>query len=232
MDDERQPVIVDFPLRGEWAAPHTPGHQVPSHGLDMLGQTYAYDLMQIDWARPKGYKFFRKSMLGYLLVGVRLTQCFGWRAPIYAPFDADIIEAEDGVGERDPVHFVRDIAVVLKHAFFFRKKIESNRDLKPVLGNYIILRHGDIYSMMAHIHSGSFKVSAGDRVRAGQQLAEVGHAGNSTAPHLHFQLMDRQELMTAKGLPCAFRSYEILENGKWQKVHNGIPDRRDRIRVI
>ena len=32
------PRIVDFPLRGEWVAVHTPGSRIPSHGTDMLGQ--------------------------------------------------------------------------------------------------------------------------------------------------------------------------------------------------
>ncbi len=232
MDDEKKPIVVEFPLRGEWAAPHTPGHKVPSHGTDMLGQTYAYDLIQIDWSRPKGYKFFEKSMPSYLMFGVRLQKCFGWRAPIYAPFDAEVIEAEDGVRERDPVHFLHDMAIVLKNAFFFNKKIKNNRDLKPVLGNYLILKGKKAYSMMAHIHQGSIAVKTGDQVKAGQQLAEVGHAGNSTAPHLHFQLMDRQDLMSAKGVPCCFRQYELFNSGVWNVIENGIPDRRDRIRVL
>ena len=232
MDDEKKPIVVEFPLRGEWAAPHTPGHKVPSHGTDMLGQTYAYDLIQIDWSRPKGYKFFRKSILSYLIFGTRLRNCFCWREPIYAPFDAEVIEAEDGIQERDPVHFACDMAVVLKNAFFFGKKIERNRDLKPVLGNYLILKSDDAWCMMAHFHEGSILVKPGERVSVGQKLAEVGHAGNSTAPHLHFQLMDRQDLMTAKGLPCCFREYELFVDGNWKSVVNGIPDRRDRIRIL
>jgi hypothetical protein len=40
-------VIVDFPLRGErWVAENTPGDRIPSHGTDMLGQRFAYDLLK------------------------------------------------------------------------------------------------------------------------------------------------------------------------------------------
>ena len=40
-------------------------------------------------------------------------------------------------------------------------------------------------------------VAPGERVVAGQRLAQVGHSGNSTAPHLHFQLMDGPDYLTA-----------------------------------
>ena len=42
------PVLVDFPLRGEWITPNTPGKRVPSHGTDILGQRYAYDFVGLE----------------------------------------------------------------------------------------------------------------------------------------------------------------------------------------
>ncbi|WP_455366454.1 M23 family metallopeptidase [Kaarinaea lacus] len=225
-----EPIAVEFPLRGEWIAPNTPGFKVPSHGTDMLGQTYAYDLMQIDWRYPKDFRFFNKPYITALLLGVRLKDCFGWRQPIYAPFDAEVVEAVDGIKERDPVHFFRDMALALKNGIFFKEK--SNQDLESIIGNYIILKGEQCYAFFAHGHTGSIRVKAGDKVTTGQQLAEVGHSGNSTAPHLHFHLMDHSELMEANGLPCCFREYELYEDGKWRKVTNGIPGRYDRIRVV
>lgn len=35
------PIAVDFPLRGEWIVPQTPGTKIPSHGTDMFGERYA-----------------------------------------------------------------------------------------------------------------------------------------------------------------------------------------------
>ena len=50
-------VIVDFPLRGEgWVAVNTPGDRIPSHGTDMLGQRFAYDLLKVD-ARGPGLRY-------------------------------------------------------------------------------------------------------------------------------------------------------------------------------
>ena len=34
------PIIVEFPLRGEWNSPNTPGSKIPSHGTNQLGTRY------------------------------------------------------------------------------------------------------------------------------------------------------------------------------------------------
>jgi murein DD-endopeptidase MepM/ murein hydrolase activator NlpD len=56
-------------------------------------------------------------------------------------------------------------------------------------GLWIVLRHADgTQSVYGHINR-SF-VKAGQRVRAGEQIAEVGNRGISTGPHLHFEVWD------------------------------------------
>jgi hypothetical protein len=42
------PVVVELPLRGEWSVERTPAYRIPSHGTDLLGQRYAYDLVRTD----------------------------------------------------------------------------------------------------------------------------------------------------------------------------------------
>lgn len=39
-------------------------------------------------------------------------------------------------------------------------------------------------------------------------------------------------LSLTNGLPCAFEQYEVYQDGKWQKVVNGIPTIKDRIRFV
>ncbi len=51
---------------------------------------------------------------------------------------------------------------------------------------YIILKGKESFALIAHARCNSIKVSKGDLVSEGQELAQVGHSGNSTAPHLHF----------------------------------------------
>lgn len=76
----------------------------------------------------------------------------------------------------------------------------------------------------------SIKVQKGDEIRPGDLIGNVGHSGNSTAPHLHFHLMDRADPIIAKGIPCCFNEYELFHNGSWVKIKNGIPKNKDRIR--
>jgi murein DD-endopeptidase MepM/ murein hydrolase activator NlpD len=159
-----------------------------------------------------------------------LQDCFGWGQPILSATAGVVVHAEDGWPERNPVYIARDLAILFKHAWTF--DIKRTTDLRPLTGNYIIIETGDGYAVYAHAQTGSIKVSPGDKVSKGQQLANVGHSGNSTAPHLHFHLMDHQDPREAQGIPCYFRHYEVFHEGAWRQVQNGIPKHTDRIRKL
>ncbi len=56
-------------------------------------------------------------------------------------------------------------------------------------GNMVLINHGNgVKTRYAHMLSGSICVSAGEYVYAGQQIGRVGSTGNSTGPHLHFEV--------------------------------------------
>ncbi|MEM8940230.1 MAG: M23 family metallopeptidase [Bacteroidota bacterium] len=232
--EEMNPVVVDFPLRGEWNAYNTPGHVVPSHGTDLFAQTYAFDFVRRDWSVENSIRFSKRGRMKFMLFGAPLRECFGWSQPYFSPFDGEVIEVEDGTEERDPVHLLKDLSVGLRNVLGIGRLIKAagpNSSLKHLLGNYIILKNNSgVYALFAHSRNGSICVTKGERVQVGTQLAEVGHSGNSTGPHLHFQLMDGPSVFTAKGLPCCFRQYELFENERWTLVSKGIPKREDRIR--
>ena len=226
MDKLQDPILMDLPLKGEWFAPHTPGTKVTSHGTDSLGQRYAYDFMRVDWS-DKQKRPFRGKKWQYYLLGMPLSQWYGWGQDVYAPCDGKILTARDGLKERQRLHILTDMFAVIKNALFFDPE---KHDLHRAIGNYIIMKTKNAYAFFAHFQKDSLCVTEGQAVKAGDLLGRVGHSGNSTAPHLHFHLMDSADLLTAKGLPCAFNRYERFQDGRWEEVLQGIPTDQDRIR--
>lgn len=58
-------------------------------------------------------------------------------------------------------------------------------------GNYVVLSHSDgRLSYYAHMRRGSIAVMPGQRVRCGDPLGLVGSSGNSTGPHVHFEVRE------------------------------------------
>jgi murein DD-endopeptidase MepM/ murein hydrolase activator NlpD len=66
---------------------------------------------------------------------------------------------------------------------------------------------GGKFAFYAHLQPHSLRVRVGDRVQRGQVLGLVGNSGNSTAPHLHFQISDGPQIATADSLPYEFAHF-------------------------
>ncbi len=72
------------------------------------------------------------------------------------------------------------------------------------LGNYVAIEHnGKINTYYGHLKKNSLQVDVGDKVVAGQKLGEVGSSGNSTGPHLHFEMWyDSTQVIDPFSGPC------------------------------
>lgn len=66
-------------------------------------------------------------------------------------------------------------------------------------GNWIVLNHGNGLQTY-YMHASALYVSEGQTVSKGQNIAAVGSTGQSTGPHLHFQVM-------VNGTPVNPRNY-------------------------
>jgi hypothetical protein len=83
-------------------------------------------------------------------------------------------------------------------------------NLENVDGNHIVLDLGrNKYAFYAHLQKNSLLVSKGDHVKRGQVLGLLGNTGNSSAPHLHFHLMDGTSVLGSSGLPYVIDSFEV-----------------------
>jgi hypothetical protein len=200
----RPPLLVAPPVAGRWLAFNSPASRVPSsHHLHAYGQTYAIDLVH----EPAGG---RRPGLSWWPLARRPADFPGFGQPVLAPADATIVRAHDA--ERD--HWSRTSPPALLYLVaegMARELLGPGR----ILGNHVVLDlGGGVYAALAHLRRGSVRVRPGDRVAAGQQLAACGNSGNSTEPHLHFQLMDHPSVLLAAGLPLAFDHYQAAGTGQ------------------
>ena len=54
-------------------------------------------------------------------------------------------------------------------------------------GNTVVVDHGDGLTTL-YAHNSELLVRPGDTVTAGQRIARVGHTGNATTDHCHFEV--------------------------------------------
>ena len=70
-------------------------------------------------------------------------------------------------------------------------------------GKCVIISHGSgLYSLYGHLLS--FNVSKGDKVTAGKQIGKLGSTGNSTGPHLHFEVREGSSLYSPHVSPWKY----------------------------
>ena len=226
--DERPPIPVCFPLRGEWMAPNTPGHKIPSHGTNLFGQRFAYDFVAASDMDRAGS--VRTELRFWLGGGIPLADLTSWKKAIYSPISGKVITAKDGWPERQKASGM-GVLRALTHSFRISRD-ELRLDMRKIAGNHLIIEGEKAFAFLAHTTTGSIRVREGEYVEAGQHIANVGHTGNSTLPHLHFHLMDSPDLWTANGLPCCFEFYERLAKEHWQLAENAIPGHNEIIRSL
>ena len=70
--------------------------------------------------------------------------------------------------------------------------VVSRTGTDDFLGNYVEIEHGLGY-LTVYGHCSRVAVSRGDRINGGQVVAYMGDTGESTAPHLHFEIWHQGE---------------------------------------
>lgn len=220
--DDHAPLVTAPPVQGRWAAINSPGSQVPSHGIRAYGQAFAIDIAH---PRPAG----TPPTLGWGLRQRRPEEypCFG--EAVYAVRPGTVVTVRSRMRDHRARSTWPGILYMMTLEAFGRELGGAGF----VVGNHIVLDHGDgVYSLYAHLQRSSATVRVGDRVDAGHRLGVVGNSGNTSEPHLHFQLMDDRRPAAAAGLP--FRWTDIEQNAAdtdptWSKgpvssdITNGLP---------
>ena len=79
-------------------------------------------------------------------------------------------------------------------------------------GNFVVIDYlNGEFSLFAHIQPGSLRVHTGDVVVMGQTVGSCGNSGNTSMPHLHYQLMDNA--IQGQAHARAIRHLPYFKNG-------------------
>jgi murein DD-endopeptidase MepM/ murein hydrolase activator NlpD len=91
-------------------------------------------------------------------------------------------------------------------------KAPASLKIAEIGGNRVILDLGNgRYAAYAHMAPHSVTVHVGDHVKTGEKLGLLGNTGNTTGPHLHFQISDRPSLLDTTALPFVFEKMVLEE---------------------
>ncbi|MER8003666.1 M23 family metallopeptidase [Streptomyces sp. NPDC095613] len=241
-------VEVAAPVTGRWSALNSPADKVPSHGTYGYGQAYAIDIVAEPegesgpdpaaatageagaeaGSAPEGEPGPGRVSGGGVVPGgarpsfaalwpvVRRNRDFpAFGAPLLAVADATVVHAEDR--QRD--HLSRNSLPALLYLLAIEGFVREMLGARRVTGNHLVLDLGNgTYALYAHLRRGSLAVGMGDRVKAGQVVAQCGNSGNSTEPHVHFQLMDHVDPDAARGIPFRWRGIGVPAGGEYFTV--------------
>ncbi len=187
-----------FPLRGVWFVGSGPSFHTGHRWA--VPEEFAFDIAKIG-----------ESGLTHKGDGTRFDNYYAYGADVLAAADGRVISAESDQQE-DPSAMQRPNET--QEAYFTRLRKEQAqrlaKGLKGIAGNYVMIDHGkNEYSLYAHLQPGSASVHVGDQVKAGDVIGKLGSSGNSTEPHLHFQLCDKPDPLMCAGIPVDFGNITI-----------------------
>ena len=118
----------------------------------------------------------------------------------------------------------------------------SSINIETVDGNHVVLDlGGGRFAFYAHLQKNSVRVKPGDEVKKGAVLGKLGNTGNTSAPHLHFHVMNRPSPLASDGLPYLIDAFDFAGQvdiaafeaapditGDWGKGRVAKAERRER----
>ena len=145
-----------------------------------------FEEFAIDWVQTRDGRIFDGD-------GARNEQWYG--------FGADVLAVADG-----SVHGVRRHAEPGAEYTADRTAWSARLQRKPCVPSDL----PGVWAIYAHLQPGSITVKTGDQVKKGQVIGRLGNSGNSSGPHLHFQLSDGPEITTSNSLPFSLDSFSLV----------------------
>lgn len=221
---DEKPLVIGPPLAGAgWVAANgccNPDIVHRGSVISVNGALYDAQRFAIDWMRldEKG----------------RLVHGDLGDVHNYSDYGADVLAVADG----------RVVSAVnnLDDQIPRRLPDPSSITIETVDGNHVVQDlGGGRFAFYAHMQKNSVRVKPGDQVKKGAVLGKLGNTGNTSAPHLHFHIMNRPSPLASDGRPYLIDAFDFAGQvdiatfeaapditGDWGKGRLAKPERRER----
>jgi len=154
---------------------------LPLNGRFALAQRFAIDWEQVD-DQNRLVKGDLSKVENYTIFG----------KDVIAVADGTVVAARNDLPEQPP------------------GKLPDNLPIGQADGNFVVLDIGNgAVALYAHLQPGSVKVAPGAKVKVGDFLGKVGNTGNTSAPHLHFHVMDGPSPLQSNGIPYIINHFRM-----------------------
>ena len=207
---QNSPLVLGAPLLGgPWAAVYDPswerGHRRVVYTVD--GQARIPGRFAID--------FIKLDNDGRAAMGDKnmINNWYGYGQDVLAVANGIILTARDDFAESTT--------------------LSDHPKYSPIqaTGNYISIEIGkNQFVFYEHLKPGSIRVKPGQKVKKGDVIARLGFTGQTTGPHLHLHVADRDSPLGSEGIPFVFDSFTLLghypdfndfEKVRWQAQDPG-----------
>lgn len=183
-------IKYSLPFHGAWVAVNGGVTKEFSHSWEINSQRYAYDFIILN---NEG-----NSCSGDTSIPSNYF-CYG--KEILAPADGLVVEVRNDCGD----------SIIMGGG-------KTDPFIKDIRGNYIVIKHSENeYSCLAHLMPGSITVCVGEHVKRKQQIALCGNSGNTSEPHLHFQIQNGKDFFFSAGLPIHFEKIIAVSQAQYSK---------------
>lgn len=130
-------------------------------------------------------KINKDSGMSYFEDGMRCEHYYAYNTPVYAPLNGVVVDIENNIKDN---------------------RIGQTNQRQP-LGNYVMIKHStNEFSLIGHLKQHSIKVNIGDEITDNVMIGLCGNSGNSSEPHIHFQVSNQPSLLEGQSLKVNFEN--------------------------
>lgn len=130
-------------------------------------------------------KVDKASGVSYANFGKQCSDYYAFNSEVCAPLNGIVVDTKSNIKDN--------------------KLGKTNK--KNPLGNYVIIKHNENeYSIIGHLKKNSIEVNIGDEITEKQIVGRCGNSGNSSEPHIHFQISNKPNLYSSQSLKINFEN--------------------------